>query len=133
MRCMLDTNICIYLIKRAPANVLARLEKMRVADVAVSAITVSELEYGVEKSAFPARNRIALAQFLTPLDVVPYTAEAAYRYGCLRSLLEARGQVIGSLDMLIAAHALSLHCVLVTNNEAEFCRIEGLQIENWTK
>ena len=133
MRCMLDTNICIYLIKRAPAKVLARLEKMRVSDVAVSAITVSELEYGVEKSAIPVRNRIALAQFLTPLDVVPYSAAAAYHYGCLRSVLEARGQTIGSLDMLIAAHALSLQYVLVTNNEDEFSRIEGLRTENWTK
>ena len=133
MRCMLDTNICIYLIKRAPMHMLARLEKMRVSDVAVSAITVSELEYGVEKSAFPMRNRIALAQFLTPLEVLPYTAAAAYQYGRLRSALEARGQVIGALDMLIAAHALSLHYVLVTNNEDEFRRIAGLHIENWTK
>ncbi len=106
---------------------------MRVTEVGISAITLSELECGVAKSLQSARNKLALIEFLAPLEVLPYDDTAAERYGRLRAFLEKQGKPIGSLDMLIAAHALALHCILVTNNEAEFRRVPGLRIENWAQ
>ena len=131
MRYMLDTNICIYLIKQRLPQVLDRLQRHDVGDVVLSAITLSELEFGVAHSSNKERNRLALLQFLAPLDMAPYTAAAASHYGDLRAFLEEKGTIIGSLDMLIAAHALALNCVLVTNNEREFRRIPRLAVENW--
>jgi tRNA(fMet)-specific endonuclease VapC len=126
----LDTNICIYIINRRPAQVLARFEGLRYGDVCVSAITGAELSFGVAKSG-SARNRAALEKFLAPLEVLPFDASAMQVYGPLRADLQARGQPIGSLDMLIAAHALALGATLVTNNLVEFGRVPGLVCENW--
>ena len=100
-------------------------------DIGVSSITVSEMTYGVEKSRNAEQNRIALLQFLSPLEISPYDASAANHYGEIRSLLEKAGQPIGALDTLIAAHARSLDATLVTNNEKEFSRVPGLKTENW--
>jgi len=133
MRHMLDTNICIYLIKKRPPRVLRRLQRVNATDVCISAITLSELEYGVSKSAHPDRNKMALAGFLAPLEVLPYDDMAAREYGRLRAHLERNGTPIGSLDALIAAHALSLGLTLVTNNEREFRRVPGLKLKNWTR
>ena len=133
MRYMLDTNICIYVIQKASMAVLERLRKVGVPNVGVSSITLSELEYGVEKSLAKKRNRIALASFLGPLEIAPYDEVAARAYGSIRCGLERAGTPIGSLDVLIGAHALSLGLTLVTNNEREFRRIPGLKIENWAK
>ena len=130
---MLDTNICIYIIRKRPERVLRRLQRYRVSDIGVSAITLSELEYGVAKSIKPQQNKLALIEFLAPIEILPYDDMAALQYGELRIHLEKNGTPIGSLDMLIAAHALSLKCTLVTNNEAEFRRVPGLRIENWTR
>jgi tRNA(fMet)-specific endonuclease VapC len=130
---MLDTNICIYIIKRKPANVVQRIRQCPIAQVTVSSITLSELEYGVAKSSRPEQNQIALAQFLAPMEIVPYGGEAAQHYGRLRAFLEKQGTLIGALDMLIAAHALSLGCLLVTKNEKEFRRVPDLKIDNWTQ
>ncbi len=94
---------------------------------------MSELEYGIEKSSKPDQNRFALAQFLAPMEILPYGDEAAQQYGRLRAYLEKQGTPIGSLDMLIAAHALSIDCILVTNNEKEFNRVPNLNIDNWVK
>ncbi len=94
---------------------------------------MSELLYGVSKSAKPEQNHVALAQFVAPLEILPYGDEAAQHYGGLRAHLEKKGTPIGSLDMLIAAHALSIACTLVTNNKKEFIRIRNLKIENWVK
>ena len=130
---MLDTNICIYIIRKKPERVLRRLQRYRVSNIGVSAITLSELEYGVAKSIKPQQNKLALTEFLAPIEIVPYDDMAAQQYGELRAHLERKGTPFGSLDMLIASHALSLKCVLVTNNEVEFRRVPGLKIENWAK
>ena len=133
MKFMLDTNICIYIIKRKPPNVIERFKQTEISQIGISAITLSELSYGVSKSSKPEQNQMALAQFIAPLEILPYGDDAAQYYGDLRSHLEERGTPIGSLDMLIAAHALSTACTLVTNNEKEFIRIPNLKIENWVK
>ena len=130
---MLDTNICIYIIKKKPDQVIERLRHTRVPDVGVSSITLSELEYGAAKSARPEQNKVAIVEFLAPLEILPYDDMAAQEYGKVRVYLEKQGTPIGSMDMLIAAHALSLNCILVTNNESEFRRIPALKIENWAK
>jgi tRNA(fMet)-specific endonuclease VapC len=131
MEFMLDTNICIYIIKRKPLDVIERFKQTEISRIGVSAITLSELSYGVSKSSKPQQNQMALAQFIAPLEILPYGDDAAQYYGTLRTHLEKQGTPIGSLDMLIAAHALSANCTLVTNNEKEFVRIPKLKIENW--
>ena len=133
MRYMLDTNICIYVIKRKPQAVLERFVRTEISQIGISSVTFSELMYGVFKSSKPDRNRIALTQFVAPLQILPYGDDAADYYGDLRAHLEKKGTPIGSLDMLIAAHALSTACTLVTNNEKEFVRVPNLKIENWVK
>ena len=130
---MLDTNICIYIIRKKPEAVLRRLQRSRVSDIGISSVTLSELEYGAAKSTKPQQNKLALTEFLAPIEILPYDDLAAQQYGELRAHLERKGKPIGSLDMLIAAHALSLKCILVTNNEVEFRRVPKLNIENWTK
>jgi tRNA(fMet)-specific endonuclease VapC len=130
---LLDTNICIYLIKRKPMSLWDRFRALAVGEIGVSSITVAELQYGVEKSHSAQRNQQALDEFLLPLVVFPFEQEAANVYGRLRRDLEAFGTPIGAYDMLIAAHALSLGAVLVTNNQREFARIRSLHIENWVE
>jgi tRNA(fMet)-specific endonuclease VapC len=129
---MLDTNICIYIIKQKPENVIERFRQTSVSDIGVSSITLSELEYGVMKSAKPEQNKLALAQFMAPIEIYAYDDVAAQHYGKIRANLEKQGTPIGSLDMLIAAHALSIDSVLITNNESEFKRVSNLKIGNWT-
>lgn len=127
---LLDTNICIYIINRRPPQVRGHFEGLLYGDVAVSSITGAELAFGVAKSG-SARNREALEKFLAPLEVLPFDVAAMYAYGALRADLQARGQPIGALDTMIAAHALALGATLVTNNLAEFNRVSGLTCENW--
>ena len=131
MKYMLDTDICVYVIREKPQGVLRRLRRTDVRDVCVSAVTLSELEYGVSRSSRPDRNKMALAGFLAPIGVVPYDDMAAREYGGLRAHLEKAGMPIGSLDTLIAAHALALECTLVTNNDREFSRVPRLRVQNW--
>ena len=133
MKYMLDTNTCIYIIKQKPQNVISRFRQAKVSEIGVSSITLSELEYGAVKSSKPEQNKLALAQFLAPIEIPAYDDNAAQHYGKIRAHLERQGTPIGSLDMLIAAHALSLNSVLITNNESEFQRVSSLKIENWTK
>jgi tRNA(fMet)-specific endonuclease VapC len=128
---MFDTNICIYVIRKRDPKVIRRLRRMGVGDVCISSITLSELEYGVSKSSRPLQNKLALAEFLAPIEVAPYDDMAAAEYGPLRAHLERQGTPIGSLDLLIAAHALALKCVLVTNNADEFRRVPDLRVQNW--
>ena len=130
---LLDTNICIYLIKKKPKKVIKRLKKINISDVGISSITLSELEYGIEKSQYCDKNRLALIEFITPLEIYHYDDFAAKEYGKIRSDLEKKGKIIGPYDMLIAAHAKALNHVLVTNNEKEFKRVLGLNAENWVK
>ncbi|OLD20985.1 MAG: VapC toxin family PIN domain ribonuclease [Acidobacteria bacterium 13_1_40CM_3_65_5] len=131
MKLMLDTNVCIYLIKEHPVSVLERFAAHPVGDIGISVITLAELEYGVTKSSRPAKNREALEQFVSPLDVAPFDRPATAAYGRLRTALEKKGQPIGSMDLLIAAHAISLNVRLITHNVKEFGRVPGLRIEDW--
>jgi tRNA(fMet)-specific endonuclease VapC len=127
---LLDTNICIYIINVKPPQVLARFHQFRLGEVGLSSVVAAELAYGVAKSG-SARNRSALEMFLAPLEIMPFDQNAVWSYGALRADLERQGQSIGALDTLIAAHALSLDAMLVTNNLREFSRVSGLRLENW--
>lgn len=131
MRFLLDTNICIYIIKRKPQQVVERFNTLSPSDIGISAITVAELEYGTQKSQKPEQNRAALQQFLIPLQILAFDRQAAQTYSIIRADLERKGQVIGSLDMLIAAQAKSEGITLITNNVREFLRIPDLIVENW--
>lgn len=133
IRYLLDTNICIRLIRGRSEPLLAKLRRRRIGSIGISSITFAELQYGVAKSSDPARNKIALAHFCAPLEVLPFDDQAASTYGRARADLERVGRPVGPLDTLIAAHALSLRVTLVTNNEREFRRIGGLRVENWAK
>lgn len=133
MKYMLDTSICIYIIKQKPQDVIERFLQTEISQIGISSITLSELFFGVSKSSKPDQNKIALTQFIAPLEILPYDDQAAEHYGDLRAFLEKQGKSIGSLDMLIAAHALSIASTLVTNSEKEFIRIPNLSIENWAK
>lgn len=133
MKYLLGTNICIYLIKQKPADVLSRFEAEQVGDVAVSSITVAELQFGVQKSRFVRQDQQALDQFLIPLVIAPFDYQATMIYGKIRADLEREGTPIGALDTLIAAHALSLEVTLVTNNTKEFERVPALRLANWVE
>ena len=127
---MLDTNICIYVINQKPPVVLQRFRQEAPGSIALSSISAAELAYGVSKSG-SVRNQEALDLFLAPLDVLPFDEAAIWQYGKLRATLEKKGEPIGPLDTLIAAHALSRGLTLVTNDIREFERVEGLKLENW--
>ena len=131
MKYLLDTNICIALIRQKPAALIQRLTSLQPGDAGISSITLAELCHGVEKSARPEQNMSALEQFLLPLDLADFDQEAARAYGKIRTDLERTGQIIGSMDILIAAHAVSLDAIIVTNNVQEFQRVKGLFVEDW--
>lgn len=133
MKYLLDTNICIYLIKKKPPEVLENLRKLSPIDICISSITAAELYYGAENSIYKERNRLALEEFLLPLEILPFDDKAALQYGIIRSELKIKGKIIGAMDMLIASHTIANNLTLVTNNEREFRRISNLKIENWTK
>jgi tRNA(fMet)-specific endonuclease VapC len=132
LKLLLDTDTCIFALKRNPA-VLDRMLSHSRADVAVSVITEAELRTGAAKSSAPAKTLHLLENFLRPLAVVEFTSADATTYAHLRAKLERAGTPIGPLDTLIAAQAVSRKLVLVTNNEGEFGRVPGLRLENWTK
>ena len=130
VRYLLDTNICIYIINQRPAAVFQHFSGLLPSQVGISSITQAELDFGVAKSG-SRRNRRALDKFLLPLEVYNFDARAARIYGDLRAQLEAAGTPIGAMDTLIAAHALALGHIMVTNNTREFQRVPHLQLENW--
>lgn len=132
MKLLLDTNICIYIIKQQPAEVLKHFLEYQIGDIGISSITLSELRFGVAKSTHREKNAKALDEFIIPLEVVPYDEAAAHVYGDIRATLEKAGTPIGSMDMLIAAHAVSLGIPLITNNTREFLRVPSLKIIDWT-
>ena len=131
-RYMLDTDTCSYIMKRSSPPVLRRLQAVPVADVCMSVITKSELLYGVEVSPRRTQDVAALAAFLPYVEVLDFPDDAASHYAEIRADLKKRGALIGANGLLIAAHARSLGLKLVTNNTAEFGRVKGLAIENWT-
>jgi tRNA(fMet)-specific endonuclease VapC len=131
MKLLLDTNICIYIIKQQPITVLKRFLEYQVGDIGISSITLSELRYGVAKSTHQEKNAKALDGFIIPLEVVSFDESAAHVYGEIRATLEKSGTPIGAMDMLIAAHAVSLGIPLVTDNTREFVRVPSLNIIDW--
>lgn len=130
---VLDTNICIYIIKQKPIEVFEKFKMFTLGSVGISSITLSELTYGAEKSSMPGKNLEALRRFIAPLELLDFDENAAFEYGKIRTVLEKRGEIIGAMDLLIGAHAKSLNACLVSNNLKEFSRIEGLKTENWVE
>jgi len=134
MKYLLDTNICIYIINEKPEKVLKKFEQFPVHEFGISSITHAELQYGVKKSKNKNTNQKALDEFLLPLTILPFHGQRLVAcYGEIRVLLESKGRTIGPLDMLIAAHALSLDLTIISNNTKEFERIPNLKCENWIK
>ena len=130
---LIDTDIVIYCIKERPHTVLSKLKKKRTNDVYISSITIAELEFGVENSKFPERNRISLLEFLSIFTVLPFDDKDAQEYGKIKAGLKKKGRIIGPMDLLIASQAKSKGMILVTNNVREFGRIPDLEIENWSQ
>jgi tRNA(fMet)-specific endonuclease VapC len=128
---MLDTNICIDIIRRRPQSVSERFGTFAVGDIGLSAITLAELECGASNSRDPGRNRDALRRFTAPLEVPSFDRAATEVYGRIRTVLERKGRPIGPMDLLIAAHAVSLGVRLMTSKEDEFKRVPGLVVESW--
>jgi tRNA(fMet)-specific endonuclease VapC len=133
MKYLLDTNTCIFIINKRPKSVRQKMQSLLIGDIALSSITISELEYGVAKSSNLKKNQAALDKFMMPLEVIAYDESAARHYGAIRARLEKKGTPIGSMDLMIAAHALSLGLTVVTNNLREFKRVQGLKVEDWVK
>ena len=133
MRYVLDTNICIALIRKKPPTVLAHITKYSITDITISSITIAELQFGVSKSTVPHQNQQALDQFLLPFTFLAFDHTATSIYGTIRAFLEAQGTPIGVLDMLIAAQVIAHNLILVTNNTREFMRVPNLVLEDWTK
>lgn len=131
MRILLDTNICIYLIKNKPPQVRRCFEEYKIGEIGVSSITIAELEYGVRKSSAPEKNARALEAFLLPLEFLDFDYKSAQAYGGLRAALERIGKPIGSMDMLIAGQAIAHNLLLITHNLKEFERVPGLRCESW--
>jgi tRNA(fMet)-specific endonuclease VapC len=130
LKYMLDTNICIYVIKRKPLEVLGKFNEHS-GQLAISSITMAELVHGAEKSEFVERNLRIVEDFCSRLEVLDYGSKAAAHYGSIRSTLERKGQTIGVNDLHIGGHCRSEGLILVSNNLKEFDRIEALRTENW--
>ncbi len=133
MHYLLDTNICIYLIKKRPPEVLERFRQHLPQDVAISTITLFELQYGAEKSQYPQRFKDALAKFLLPLNLINIDRSSAIEAAIIRAQLDKKGMPIGPYDLLIAGLARSQDMTLVTNNIKEFERVVSLHLENWVE
>ena len=133
MRYMLDTNICIYVIKHKPEKVFRKLQTIHPEDVCISSVTYAELVHGVEKSIAVEKNRLALSILLANMEILDFDVDAADCYGKIRAGLEKNGTPIGPLDMMIAGHAQSLGYTVVTNSVKEFSRVSALRIENWAE
>lgn len=130
MKYMLDTNMCIYAQKNIP-QVIKKIKNNFQYGIAISSITLAELEFGVQASANVEKNTIALYKFLSIVEIFDFDSSAATEYGKIRTDLKRKGTPIGNMDMLIAAHAKSEDLIVVTHNTREFERVEGLQLEDW--
>jgi len=127
---LLDTNICIDIINQRPSKILSRFRKYKFEEIGISSVSAAELSFAIEQSG-SIRGKQFLDMFLATLKVHPFDEECIWKYGKLRAFLEKKGQPIGTLDTMIAAHALSLNMLLVTNHEDEFSEVPGLKTENW--
>lgn len=131
---LLDTNICIFLIKKKPATLLSKIEACRKEEIFISSVTVAELEYGVAKSKFFEKNHLALLNFMSNFNnIIDFTSEDAQAYGIIRAYLEKRGTPIGPYDTQLAAQSFTRNLTLVTNNTGEFCRLPMIKLEDWSK
>lgn len=130
---LLDTDICSYIMKRTHPNLLDRLLKTELEEIAISVVSEAELLYGIKLSTKSAVAQASFDEFIKHVKVINWTREAARHYAEIRAKLHKRGKMIGSNDLMIAAHALSLNATLVTNNEREFRSVHGLEVENWSK
>jgi tRNA(fMet)-specific endonuclease VapC len=128
---MLDTDICIYLIKKSPSSFIKKFSSFSSGEIGISSVTMAELYYGAHKSQHQEKNLLALQNFFLPLEILSFDDQAAIAYGEIRTYLQKKGTPIGALDLMIAAHAQSMGLKLVTNNSKEFCRVPSLLIENW--
>ncbi len=132
VRYLLDTNICIYIAKHNPTIVRARFARHAASELAMSVITLGELRFGAEKSQSRERALAVINQLETMIHIAPISESVGEHYGQIRATLQRSGQIIGNNDLWIAAHARAEGWILVTNNEREFVRVDGLQVENWT-
>lgn len=130
---MLDTDICSYIIRERPVRVFERFEALEIDQLCISVVTYAELIYGVEYSSSKKINRSIVDHFVRHLTIIDWDKKAAEHYGDIRAYLQKTGEIIGAMDMMIAAHARSQNMTLVTNNEKHFVRVPKLQVENWTK
>lgn len=130
-RYLLDTNICIYIQRQRPPEVLAHFQKLKSGEAVISVITWGELLYGAEKSQYRSKVLHLLEEFAALVPVMPIPESAGQTYGVIRAALEAKGEPIGNNDLWIAAHAKTSGLVLITNNEREFVRVPGLKVKNW--
>jgi tRNA(fMet)-specific endonuclease VapC len=133
LKFLLDTNICVFLIRNKGMRVHEHIRGHRVGEIGISAITECELRFGADKSSAPEKNHLMLDRFFLTLPVLAFDSGCTREYGRIRAFLEKKGTPIGSLDMLIAAHALGMGLTLVTNNTREFSRVPSLRFEDWTK
>ena len=133
LKYLIDTDICIYVRLRRPPEVLERFRSLAAEEAAISIITFGELTYGAEKSRDTDRALDTLGTLTEFLEVLPMPVEAGRFYGWIRTMLERKGEMIGGNDLWIAAHAVAERLTLVTNNEREFRRVEGLAVENWAR
>lgn len=131
VRFLLDTNILIYAMNKRPESVFNKLKSLSVGEVAVSSITIAELQYGASKSSKVEHNRRMLQEFLAPFELLDWPQQATEIYGTIRTNLERSGKIIGAMDMMIASHALYSGLILVTNNTKHFKDIPDLRLENW--
>lgn len=132
MKYMLDTNICIYIRKHHPKSVVEKFNTLQANDVSISSVVLSELALGVCNSEYVEKNMASLKKLISPILILPYDEAAAFHYGEIYATLKKAGNIIGQLDIMIAAHAISINATLVTNNLKEFSRIKNLKCENWT-
>lgn len=130
---LLDTSICIYLMKKKHPGLQAKVEQEKLFNLALSSITIAELEFGVAKSLYPQQNRELLYGFLSPFEIIPFSELDAENFGSIRAYLQKRGTPIGPYDFQIAAQCVSRDLCLVTNNTKEFERVPKLRIEDWTQ
>ena len=128
---LLDTNICIYILKNKPVKVLEKFKKFNIGELKLSSITVAELYFGAYNSSYIEKNISVIERFLIPFEIVNFDEKAAMEYGKVKAKLRKKGNIIGELDMQIASIAISNNLILVTNNIKEFARIENLDFENW--